>query len=115
MGAWERPDYRRPSRGGVDRNLDQRDADSHGRTVAPRVGAWIETTDRPATLWKLEGGRPSRGGVDRNYEPTDVGQPQGNVAPRVGAWIETTSPARSHCRKSVAPRVGAWIETMHRN
>ncbi len=81
-----------------------------GRTlVAPRVGAWIETS----------------------YSFSPENNP--HVAPRVGAWIETR-PRRSRSSrcvsrpawarglkqkihddyetaKNVAPRVGAWIET----
>ena len=80
-------------------------------TVAPRVGAWIETPSRYARALILA------------------------VAPRVGAWIETLivslmNPVfiRSHpvwvrglklgnlrqssWTHSVAPRVGAWIETI---
>ena len=57
------------------------------RHVAPRVGAWIETT------------------------PCDFSRNLPYVAPRVGAWIETNN--YGQCRESnlVAPRVGAWIET----
>ena len=55
--------------------------------VAPHVGAWIETTNRPKT------GAPSR------------------VAPHVGAWIETTCLRIASCCPEVAPHVGAWIET----
>ena len=55
--------------------------------VAPRVGAWIETSCRLA--W-----RPVR-----------------HVAPRVGAWIETIDVRDLVILKEVAPRVGAWIET----
>ena len=77
--------------------------------VAPRVGAWIETTagltaastgqSRPSRGgvdrnrlggrpgWRSQS-RPSRGGVDRNrYE--GVARRAWDVAPRVGAWIET--------------------------
>ena len=58
------------------------------RNVAPRVGAWIETS------------------IDREIRQKLM------VAPRVGAWIETL-PSRSRTRwySRVAPRVGAWIET----
>ena len=81
-------------------------------SVAPRVGAWIET---PC--------------------PLDSRTPCA-VAPRVGAWIETVIPnecanldSESHpvwvrglkqryevpvySEETVAPRVGAWIETSH--
>ena len=55
--------------------------------VAPRVGAWIETSTQV---------------------PPEMTE---NVAPRVGAWIETCSRCRTWKSKHVAPRVGAWIET----
>src|SRR3990172_5984366 len=59
-----------------------------GGLVAPRAGAWIETTGPgPA--------RPSR-----------------RVAPRAGAWIETSAPGTLKLIPSVAPRAGAWIETI---
>ena len=58
--------------------------------VAPRVGAWIETT--------------GHGGVRLGDE----------VAPRVGAWIETTGHGGVRLGDEVAPRVGAWIETIMR-
>ncbi len=57
-------------------------------SVAPRVGAWIETTNS-----------------FRNYASIDV-------APRVGAWIETETMRPLHQYSAVAPRVGAWIETL---
>ena len=57
-------------------------------SVAPRVGAWIETI---TALLHIEATR---------------------VAPRVGAWIETSSAPSSSGTRSVAPRVGAWIETV---
>ena len=56
-------------------------------TVAPRVGAWIETSSQ-AYLSQIT-----------------------PVAPRVGAWIETTITNGVRVPYSVAPRVGAWIET----
>ena len=55
--------------------------------VAPRVGAWIETSGR----FLLIDSRP--------------------VAPRVGAWIETSGNLLRFPSSTVAPRVGAWIET----
>ena len=59
--------------------------------VAPRVGAWIETSELQDRGFKCE------------------------VAPRVGAWIETGRIVRVATVVSrVAPRVGAWIETMIR-
>ena len=58
-------------------------------TVAPRVGAWIETVKAGQTVSLF------------------------SVAPRVGAWIETLIEARFLGPDPVAPRVGAWIETIH--
>ena len=55
--------------------------------VAPRTGAWIETT------------------ID------NCPYCQGEVAPRTGAWIETRTWAAMSGGSSVAPRTGAWIET----
>ena len=57
------------------------------RTVAPYVGAWIETTMKENHLGDLY------------------------VAPYVGAWIETSLCVRLRCLLIVAPYVGAWIET----
>ena len=56
-------------------------------TVAPYVGAWIETPFM--------------------CHPSAVPK----VAPYVGAWIETLLLFRPLCAILVAPYVGAWIET----
>jgi len=56
-------------------------------SVAPRVGAWIETASRR------------------------TGKQWSRVAPRVGAWIETCLSRMLKEEIVVAPRVGAWIET----
>ena len=56
-------------------------------SVAPRVGAWIETNV---------------------YTCNNQGIA---VAPRVGAWIETSLQSGLCDYIGVAPRVGAWIET----
>ena len=80
------------------------------RTVAPYVGAWIETIE------------------DLMYVPTDaLSHPTWVrglkrffgclswccklVAPYVGAWIETKASSMAPRVKIVAPYVGAWIET----
>ena len=85
-----------PSRPAWARGLKRRQAKYERRTawwswtrrsVAPRVGAWIET-QRSSTRSMTSA-----------------------VAPRVGAWIETRWRAHSQRRARVAPRVGAWIET----
>ena len=62
-----------------------------GVTVAPRVGAWIETFI---------------------IDPYSQAR---KVAPRVGAWIETVRKRGVLTAISVAPRVGAWIETVRCN
>ena len=54
-------------------------------TVAPRVGAWIETN----------------AGAGMSYT-------QHHVAPRVGAWIETFSPSFNILENKLCP---AWVET----
>ncbi len=59
------------------------------RSVAPRVGAWIETL----TL--------------------KINHHARTVAPRVGAWIETIPALQISQIGTVAPRVGAWIETIY--
>ena len=56
-------------------------------TVAPLVGAWIETSR----------------GCDANRSS--------RVAPLVGAWIETAPNGATKKPMPVAPLVGAWIET----
>ena len=99
--------------------------------VAPRVGAWIETSGEYHRFTKCSGRTPS-GCVDWNLSRKSCWQ-NANVAPRVGAWIETETAVggyqliRSHPEwvrglkhiwpghrrlvGKVAPRVGAWIET----
>ena len=57
-------------------------------TVAPFMGAWIET------------GRRRRSGGSRT-----------RVAPFMGAWIETVVRPRVRREDAVAPFMGAWIET----
>gem|GEM_PF-1080846 len=55
---------RRSPRGSVDRNI--KDPDTGKRvSVAPRAGAWIETSNSQA-LWRARYGRSPRGSVDRN-------------------------------------------------
>ena len=57
-------------------------------SVAPHVGAWIETSS-----------------VQLNLLCT-------TVAPHVGAWIETIVSRVYSIINTVAPHVGAWIETI---
>ena len=56
--------------------------------VAPRAGAWIETS--------------------RSAKPSC----RASVAPRAGAWIETGRGVSFADKIQVAPRAGAWIETL---
>ncbi|QDJ09037.1 hypothetical protein HVPorG_04866 [Roseomonas mucosa] len=99
--------------------------------VAPRAGAWIETTPgqtarpappslpvrergskRPAGQADQGAGRRSPcGSVDRNGKVKRVVKAAGGVAPRAGAWIETWCSAPLTTAPVVAPRAGAWIET----
>ena len=59
-----------------------------GISVAPRRGAWVETTVTLHLVWSQK------------------------VAPRRGAWVETSAVLPNPKRKEVAPRRGAWVETM---
>ena len=77
--------------------------------VAPRVGAWIETTIRCCiSICSLS--PPAWG---RGLKPNHPALPNSvhHVAPRVGAWIETSTGYEVFVDGVVAPRVGAWIET----
>ena len=58
------------------------------RSVAPYVGAWIETDYRTGKIFGI------------------------SVAPYVGAWIETQDDIDYAIEMGVAPYVGAWIETI---
>ncbi len=60
---------------------------SRAETVAPRVGAWIETWFEKITMAQLA----SHPVWVRGLKPTygQILQNQYHVAPRVGAWIET--------------------------
>ena len=101
-------DHGRPSRGGVDRNLD-RQREARNKAGRPSRGG-VDRNDAIAPSRPARPGRPSRGGVDRNHSRWSRCRAC-PVAPRVGAWIETTTRRRTSLRTAVAPRVGAWIET----
>ena len=77
--------------------------------VAPRVGAWIETL-KNRTATDLPRSRPAWA---RGLKPLFMAEKFFNtkVAPRVGAWIETHWQDMAENVQEVAPRVGAWIET----
>ena len=77
--------------------------------VAPRMGAWIETIEN--NEWKLfDMSRPAwaRGLKLHLIEATHK---IAKVAPRMGAWIETHLVPEMKHEHNVAPRMGAWIET----
>jgi len=100
-------------------------------TVAPLVGAWVET-DRPSgtrTVWEvaplvgawvetaiihlLTAVIASRPSWARGLKPHKAAKLSGEkVAPLVGAWVETLSRARPLRALPVAPLVGAWVETL---
>ena len=81
-----------------------------GQSVAPRVGAWIETYRKPRHTLRLLYVAPRVGAWIETFGKCKLDHLY-PVAPRVGAWIETASVAFKGSRRSVAPRVGAWIET----
>ncbi len=78
---------RRPSRGGVDRNLMQ---------SAPLLVPYRSPLTR---------GRGSKRFV------VGVRDAEDEVAPHAGAWIETTDGKWDTMKRIVAPHAGAWIET----
>ena len=101
-------------------------------SVAPRVGAWIETQlwqrRKTAQMSPLAWGRglklpairgqsynvvsPLAWGRGLKHGGVTIRAPFFRVAPRVGAWIETISSFPFAVEYHVAPRVGAWIETL---
>ena len=100
--------------------------------VAPRVGAWIETSKARDIDPQNESRPVWARGLKLNAHPPHiedviVSRPvwarglkrtaerlhprHRHVAPRVGAWIETLFALFGLHDLRVAPRVGAWIET----
>ena len=80
-----------------------------GNSVAPYVGAWIETYYRSQS-YHLRMSHPMwvRG---LKLCLTLMSLSIILVAPYVGAWIETIYVPCGKCPACVAPYVGAWIET----
>ena len=77
--------------------------------VAPRAGAWIETSsDFAIFLFFMSPLVQGRGLKQRS---TDYRHVTLDVAPRAGAWIETCQMRCCPGVIRVAPRAGAWIET----
>ena len=79
-------------------------------SVAPYVGAWIETSYVTTTGVHLEPSHPTWvRGLKRSVSP--YRRKGRHVAPYVGAWIETVVEQSLKSSIVVAPYVGAWIET----
>ena len=101
------------------------------RTVAPHMGAWIETRATLAFIcvWSMSLPTWERGlkllvaassyattlslptwerGLKRTFLGTAI---FAVVAPHMGAWIETLCTCLCCCCECVAPHMGAWIET----
>ena len=79
-------------------------------SVAPRAGAWIET--RVSRLYRQQIPRRSPcGGVDRNMLDEALFTPNTSSLPVRGRGSKLIQPARIVTRANVAPRAGAWIET----
>ncbi len=103
------------------------------RPVAPRTGAWIETSTRKAYSGMPSGSRPARarGLKQRHSRPVRLARLQSRPARARGlkhfddqvlTATAASRPARArglkhqhHChwrrQQRVAPRTGAWIET----
>ena len=100
--------------------------------VAPRVGAWVETSasgrvpsrstrSRPAWARGLKHQQAHAGqhiNLSRpawarglKHPPVHFDHRALAVAPRVGAWVETSVTVELGPGSRVAPRVGAWVET----
>ena len=81
-------------------------------SVAPYVGAWIETFPTVGTRLAV-GSHPTwvRG---LKLKLLECNSHIVCVAPYVGAWIETSGIGVWLFGTSVAPYVGAWIETRKR-
>ena len=102
-----------------------------GATVAPRAGAWIETSDTQMSAGmvmshpvRVRGLKPRSIYPSLNQLQSHPVRVRGlklrlfrtatferHVAPRAGAWIETFLRGLYSSIGLVAPRAGAWIET----
>ena len=102
--------------------------------VAPRAGAWIETTGEGGIMKSGSRSPPVRGrGLKLHTSNKAISlervapragawietrislsctRPPTGVAPRAGAWIETILTKKEPTSRQVAPRAGAWIETI---
>ena len=78
-------------------------------SVAPPVGAWIETVYQHQFVDSLLSRPPWARGLKLLHADHQTGRCY--VAPPVGAWIETDKFGFKKLSIWVAPPVGAWIET----
>ena len=78
-------------------------------TVAPRAGAWIETTTNLRKPLSQKVAPRAGAWIETLCELTSLALSP--VAPRAGAWIETGTARLLASTQEVAPRAGAWIET----
>src|SRR5438105_3481089 len=87
--CWRARDSRRPSCGGVDRNIPYRRS---------RCDEGVQ-------------GSPLMRGRGSKHLPEQLVAEVEAVAPHAGAWIETMHIGYCHPPYAVAPHAGAWIET----
>ena len=78
-------------------------------SVAPHVGAWIETQTEVWLHHQHQSHPMWVRGLKQKRE--EIQRREREVAPHVGAWIETITKVNRMARTQVAPHVGAWIET----
>ena len=77
--------------------------------VAPRAGAWVETSLR-VRVKPVARSHPVRVRGLKQIRFAKVGNLI-CVAPRAGAWVETQMEVPGNKDQAVAPRAGAWVET----
>ncbi len=101
------PSASRSPHGGVDRNVDAARVDAK-LVVAPRTGAWIETSAwRPS--WALPSSLPARGRGSKQRRQHHHARGAASLPARGrGSKHQVVRPV---VQSRVAPRTGAWIET----
>ena len=98
-----------PARGRGSKHADRVD-ELRWLAVAPRAGAWIETSSDAGVDVDARS-RPPRGGVDRNLPMRDRHGRDRRSPPARGRGSKHAAHAARSLRRRVAPRAGAWIET----
>ena len=78
--------------------------------VAPRRGAWVKHRMDIAHTTPTHVA-PRRGAWVETYGNTEHIELTNYVAPRRGAWVETYVFGKVFFKAVVAPRRGAWVET----